>query len=461
MSPIPVVGGETTTGRPITPVAVGEDKIISELPAFPSLAIGKSRKAQSKLGPLLSFSPLARLLAFNIGNKSVPLLEKQATPALFHVLGSQATKDKTVLVSPETEEPENKVTNILLEALISQSPVVRPRPTPRRPQSILRSNSNALPDRIASEPIVTMIPSVESDMPSLASSASQSSQEEAAADGGEVTCTTPQTSRSVLEYECTPISTKSISFDARIWVCEFERSPGERELTWYNNKDLESFKQEAAQRIVQYTAQSQMQLIPTGTGRTVRRQVSVPVSSKKALYSHPALGLEVDWRATLADDSTSARDPNFRQAVLENEIRNVLVVDPHEILCKLFAKALKAAMPHATITTCNSSEQALELVSPDDGGRKRFDVCIIEERLKLSSGSALIRELSTSRLLMKSVFVGVSAKLLEDGERLKESGADFTWPKPPPPLNQDLTDTLLTAVLTKRGRPSVVSELFA
>lgn len=355
-----------------------------------------------------------------------------------------------------------------------------PAKVPHKPlRSILRSKTYASLDenkvqvskvpsmvemsKVPSMVEVTKIPSVDSDMPSLASSVGNDSQSSSCDCEEGVTCTLKQHHR----------AGKCISFDARIWVCEFERVAGECEATWYSAKDLQGFKQEAIQRILQYTKQSQ--LIPTGTGRTVNLQTP---SRSRALFSHIAL------RALDGEkDTTTSRDPGFRQAVLENEIRNILLVDPHDIFLKLFTKALKSAMPHVTVTACTSSEEAMEHFDPASGKKRRFDLVIIEERLKIfhrqhrnggaterhghdygsakdhhASGSALLRTLSSGD--SKSVFVGVSARLAEDGDRLKESGADFCWSKPPPPMNQVLIDDLLRALLLKRGRSTVVSELF-
>jgi CheY-like chemotaxis protein len=214
-----------------------------------------------------------------------------------------------------------------------------------------------------------------------------------------------------------------------------------------------------------------------------------PPCASRALFSHIALQA-VDGEL----DATTSIDPGFRQAVLENEIRNILLVDPHDIYLKLFTKSLKIALPHVTVTACTSSTEAMEHLEPATTAgsavpikKRRFDIIIIEERLKIfhrqhrnggatqcnggeyssakechASGSALLRSLSSigDSSHSKSVFVGVSARLAEDGARLKESGADFCWAKPPPPMNPVLMDDLLKALLLKRGRSTVVKELF-
>jgi CheY-like chemotaxis protein len=172
----------------------------------------------------------------------------------------------------------------------------------------------------------------------------------------------------------------------------------------------------------------------------------------------------------------------FRLAVLKTEIRRILVVDPHDICLKLFTKALKRALPHASVIAVSCSEEALRSVHEDS--RQRFDLIIVEERLKLfhrqhrnggsterrggeysaaaedhqASGSALLRMLAP--ILSKSLLIGVSADSDLDGLRWKECGADFCWTKPPPPMNQDLLDSMLAKLLVKRGRTAVAQELF-
>jgi CheY-like chemotaxis protein len=359
--------------------------------------------------------------------------------------------------------------------------------------SILRSK------RYRAAKDVTKISSVDSDIPSLDSSVGSESQTSNVDEGGGVTSPLrcKQNSADLDGDQFRPVqhtrsigTGKYISFDARVWVCEFERAPGERESTWYTNKDLEGFKQEAVQRILQYTEQ-QSKLVPIGTGigRSMRIQ-GPPPCSNRALFSHVALQA-LDGEL----DTTTSIDPGFRQAVLENEIRSILLVDPHDIYLKLFTKSLKNALPHVVVTACTSSEEAMEHLEPATTAgsgstapvkKRRFDIIIIEERLKIfhrqhrnggatqrnggeyssakechASGSALLRSLSSvGDSHSKSVFVGVSARLAEDGARLKESGADFCWAKPPPPMNPVLMDDLLKALLLKRGRSTVVKELF-
>lgn len=50
----------------------------------------------------------------------------------------------------------------------------------------------------------------------------------------------------------------------------------------------------------------------------------------------------------------------------------------------------------------------------------------------------------------RGVIVGVSANLEKDRDALQESGADFVWSKPPPPMGTNLRNQLLGALISKR-----------
>jgi hypothetical protein len=140
---------------------------------------------------------------------------------------------------------------------------------------------------------------------------------------------------------------------------------------------------------------------------------------------------------------------------------------------QLFSKALKITFPDAEIETARNAEEAMQRVRDVRGGQ-RFDIILIEERLRtlhqqhrnaepsqlqtLLTGSSLMRTLSAE--MSKSVFVGTSAHLPQDGSGLKESGADFLWSKPPPPLTPNLLDSILRTLLEKRERHGVIKDLF-
>lgn len=270
-------------------------------------------------------------------------------------------------------------------------------------------------------------------------------------------------------------TSRAVAFDPRVWVREFERSPEEHQSTWYTNKDLEAFKVAAVERIMAFAGETESFLVPTGTGRMVVPQQQ----RKKAFFSHQALGTEKEVR----------REALFR-AVMQNELRRILVVDSHDIFLKLFAKTLRPLLPHAEIVLAKSAESAL---SQAETGR--FDLVLVEERLKFlhqssnkascthtlsqnakdtnttsttspvlpsdeesRSGTALMKRLQEKH--GRALYVGVSAKLREDLTRMRQV-ADVCWAKPPPRMNANLVSDLLHKLLIKRQRFQAVAELFS
>eukprot|EP00797_Seminavis_robusta_P028280 Sro546_g164100.2 (679) ;mRNA; f:42918-45089 len=310
-------------------------------------------------------------------------------------------------------------------------------------------------------------------------------------------------SSSRVQTECS--STHRVGFDPRVWVREFHRTPEEANGTWFTDDDMDAFRRLALERIIRY--QSTVEIIATGTGRTIQRRASVKRQPWKGpIYSHAALTL----------DGENANDAFMKRKVMEKELNSILIVDPHDICLKLFSKALQQALPHtnlATIVTATSTDEVLKHL---EQGR-RFDLIIVEERLQLfhrhhgntldkslssswnedddddddmdnssswlcsppkdssyrktatlpgacgaivSSGAALIQNLSRSPLASNAIFVGVSAHMNEDEAKFKRSGADFCWPKPPPVLDQSLLEKLAKALLIKRNHTLLASELF-
>jgi hypothetical protein len=53
------------------------------------------------------------------------------------------------------------------------------------------------------------------------------------------------------------------------------------------------------------------------------------------------------------------------------------------------------------------------------------------------------------------LLVGMSAYIHHDEYQLKESGSDFVWGKPPPPMDQELRNEMLRFILIKRGRKNL------
>jgi CheY-like chemotaxis protein len=242
--------------------------------------------------------------------------------------------------------------------------------------------------------------------------------------------------------------TKStISFDPRVRVVEYVRSQEEVERTWFSQDDLEHFRKQTIARIVAHNTE----LLASGTGFVVQRTIP-----SKAVFAYPFMG------SASEDD-----DEGHVECAVNREIRNVLVVDPHDICLKLFGKDLKSMIPDVNVCAARSSEEAMKLIE----GSYRFDIIIVEERLKLfhrharcadtdlSSGSEFIKTLS-KEMGDKCLFIAVSAHLDKDMQTMEKSGSDFIWAKPPPQMDEIMRDVLLKALLVKRGKHSEADKLF-
>lgn len=142
---------------------------------------------------------------------------------------------------------------------------------------------------------------------------------------------------------------KQCSFDPHITVfqfpiSEYERKGGEK---WFTMDELAEFKQEAIQRI----RLRSMKVIPTGTGRALAISPTQNGAKKKksgkatgsVFFNHPALGCDEE-----VDPSESISKEWQLHTDLSKEIRNILVVDPHEIFLALFTKSLNHIIPHAS-----------------------------------------------------------------------------------------------------------------
>lgn len=244
---------------------------------------------------------------------------------------------------------------------------------------------------------------------------------------------------------------KRVQFDARVWVCEFSRQEEEFKNTWYSKMEMDKFKRRAMECVCTGT----IEYLPTGTGRQVR----VP-RQRTMLYSNPALFADED------------EDEVALQCIARLEFLNILILDPHDLCCSLFAKALKHILPHANIVTAKTSDEVLSRME-QLGAQKTFDLFLVEERLKLiqegedyqSSGSALIRFLRNrcSKVVPQNrqpLFIGVSAHFGKDKETLQKSGASLCWPKPPPSLNKVMRDNLLKQILMLRGKRDTALRYF-
>jgi len=162
---------------------------------------------------------------------------------------------------------------------------------------------------------------------------------------------------------------KQCSFDPHITVfqfplSEYERKGGEK---WFTMDELTEFKQEAIQRI----RLRSMKVIPTGTGRALAISPTQNGAKKKksgkatgsVFFNHPALGCDEE-----VDPSESISKEWQLHTDLSKEIRNILVVDPHEIFLALFTKSLNHIIPHASgkYLPCNAFKYVC-----------RIDLCLI------------------------------------------------------------------------------------
>jgi hypothetical protein len=211
---------------------------------------------------------------------------------------------------------------------------------------------------------------------------------------------------------------------------------------------------------------------------------------------------------------------HLRRSVLLQELHTVLLVDPHDLCRRLFRKSLLHILPHAFIISCSSGKEALaalETSAPSKECRvpleaaiqSRFDMIIVEERLSIfyrqehqdgsgsgssaeqteaedrlhaldnpASGSGFLSSASVraaksasssarniaspqGSFFDQTVVVGVSSRPDEDSPQFREAGADFVWGKPPPQFGESLLDDLLKCVLKKRGKTTILWDLFS
>jgi vacuolar-type H+-ATPase subunit F/Vma7 len=317
--------------------------------------------------------------------------------------------------------------------------------------------------------------SIESDMPSLASLSSSSEQGSMSV---ETDCDVSLSERRA-GFNKGPCQwnskkkrgeSKLVRFDPRIWVHEFKRSRTEVEALWFTAKEMCNFKSVAIQCIIAYNFCKNQR----GSG--------------KVLYSHPALGVDGQYDPTLAyqnrDIATSfapvsqLRVNQFRDAVAETEVRNILVVNSHDAFLNLFAKGMRKIFPYAMIVSASTREDTLthieERLSKQKAETNKFDIIIVDENLTKKCCSELHDASSTRApfllditdaygshdMPMKTLFVGVCSDFKTGNMKLKAHGADLVWQKPPPLMDEHLRDTILRALLTKRGRISIAKKLF-
>ena len=246
-----------------------------------------------------------------------------------------------------------------------------------------------------------------------------------------------------------------VSLDPRLWVHEYQ--PAQEELesdNWYNAAEIEDFKRGAIACIKEQETRylDDFRLL-------------------KGFFNHPAL---------VKDDS------HLKSCNIKTEICNVLVVDPNALFLKLFKRGFQCMLPHASITTATSGEDALLKIKKkqqeSSRGSHGYDIVVVEERLlptfsmqqqylRLyknkkctydkyvhSSGSYLIQKLASERKISSNcnytpytLFIGVTGHQNEDRLRLSKSGADLIWNKPPPSMNKSLEKELLYLIVNKRN----------
>eukprot|EP00956_Cyclotella_meneghiniana_P032759 scaffold91217_cov69-Cyclotella_meneghiniana.AAC.9 len=346
-----------------------------------------------------------------------------------------------------------------------------------------------------------------------------------------------------VSLECLP-NRRHISFDPHIWVYEYSDDRHEFDHSggkWFTEDELDQFKQDAIQRI----RARNVKMMSAGQGRVVtlvspaqdRSQTPSPLpippneKPRSVVFTHPALGFEDEFDPVASVRSGKKSRETLIQYALSREVRNVLVVDPHEICLTLFTKCFKYIVPHVSVATARSGEEAMSrwvhiryqskslhlfilttyqkchiithttlriqaaqkaFPVTDGGAVHGFDIILVEERLfanttdpqninlqcagddaiqrerRLTSGSAFIQFIVKEEHALRdqighignysqqpsirfSLLIGVSAHLNEDEVKLKMSGADYIFGKPPPEMNSNLRNDMLKVLMMKRN----------
>jgi hypothetical protein len=326
---------------------------------------------------------------------------------------------------------------------------------------------------------LTLTSSVDSDMPSLTSLSTVS-------DSTSISIPSMKSDARFIQDNCNidAIPTRnSVRFDPRIWVHEFDRSDADRKALWFSVQDLNHFKLGAMRCIIAYKSR-----IPNTTTQSNSKSIGKKQAGS-VLFSHPALGIDNDYDDGEADShhidtglirlssttspmvgSSDARNSivnQFREAVAENEIRNILVVDPQEICLKLYSKGLRRMFPNATIVTAKNKEEALhhiQVLSSKKKSGNDFDVVVYDEPKSLadldSSSLTLFEHISQSiKTLGLNIAVVSQRNATSQSRHIAET--DLRWTKPPPSMNDSLRDLMLRTLLMKRGRSEIAKKLFS
>ena len=327
---------------------------------------------------------------------------------------------------------------------------------------------------------LSMTSSIESDMPSLTSLSIVSD-----STSSSIPSMNSDDSRTIIEdcnYDALP-ARKAVRFDPRIWVHEFDRTDADKKALWFTVQDLNAFKFGAMQCIMAYNSRVQIKATTQRSNSTLKSRTG------RVLFSHPALGNDNEYdhyvtdypRTDLDSISTSATNSplvgatngrknmvhQFREAVAENEIRNILVVDSQEICLKLYEKGLRRLFPNAMIMTARNKEEAMhhiqELSSKTKSGND-FDVVVNDDAKSFeehnSSDLTLFQNINQSIKTPGLNISVVSQRIATSQNRYMPEATDLRWTKPPPSMNDELRDQMLKTLLMKRGRNDIAKKLF-
>ena len=345
-------------------------------------------------------------------------------------------------------------------------------PTIHEKWSTLNKNPVFLTGKNLSGPVkiyqksITLTSSVDSDMPSLTSLSTVS-------DSTSISLPSMNGDEGRSIHDDSTLDTlptrKTVRFDPRIWIHEFDRTDADRKALWFSVQDLNQFKFGAMRCIMAYKSR----VSNTTTQSNVKSMGKK--KSGSVLFSHPALGIDNDYDECEADSHHVDSDlirlgatrnnivNQFREAVAENEIRNILVVDPQDICLKLYAKGLRRMFPNATIVTARNKEEALhhaELLSSKKSGND-FDVIVYDEPKSLELSSLNIFEHLNKCIKTPGLNITVVSQRSAIGQSRHIPETDLRWSKPPPSMNDSLRDLLLKTLLMKRGRIDIANKLFS
>jgi hypothetical protein len=93
----------------------------------------------------------------------------------------------------------------------------------------------------------------------------------------------------------------AVTFCPRVWVRVFQRTAKEMDCIWYSPRDMDAFKREAMERVLQYySSQSKRDIVPVASASVTSAPAAgwgvVPTSAPatRLLFSHQALQVECD-----------------------------------------------------------------------------------------------------------------------------------------------------------------------